>query len=217
MQHSRTLESSFQRLENPTPATDEALVDAVRAGCTAHFEELARRHNQRLFRAAFVLNDDEAEDVVQQAYVSVFEHLAQLAGHAKFSTWLTRIAVHEALARVRALATHRRRDRDFQAHGDGWQRGGRHDATPQSKIFQGELRQLLEVALDRLEECHRTVLVLRDVEGMSSLEVAECTGVRRSCACVCIALASKCACSWGARSTPPRRDLTPLQVNVARA
>jgi hypothetical protein len=88
------------------------LVDAVRAGCTAHFEELVRRHKQRQLRAAFVLNDDEAEDVVQQAYVSVFEHLAQLAGHA---------------------------------------------------------------------------------------------------------LASKGACSWGARSTPPRRDLTPLRVNVARA
>ena len=179
MHDSRTLEQSVQRPDNPTPATDEALVDAVRAGCTPLFAELVRRHNQRLFRAVrcIVLNDDEAQDVVQQAYVSAFEHLAQFAGHAKFSTWLTRIAVNEALARARTLTTHRRHDRDWQAFDDGWQRGGRHDATPESNAFQGELRQLLEVALDRLEACHRTVLVLRDVEGMSSREVAECTGV----------------------------------------
>jgi RNA polymerase sigma-70 factor, ECF subfamily len=179
MHNSRMLENSVQPPDSSTPATDEALVDAVRAGCTALFEELVRRHNQRLFRAVrcIVLNDDEAQDVVQQAYVSAFEHLAQFAGHAKFSTWLTRIAVNEALARARSIATHRRHERFFQAHDDGWQRGGRRDVTPEASAFQGELRQLLEVALDHLEACHRTVLVLRDVEGMSSREVAECTGV----------------------------------------
>lgn len=179
MHNSRILEKPGKPQASSTPATDEALVDAVRAGCTALFEELVRRHNQRLFRAVrcIVLNDDEAEDVVQQAYVSAFEHLAQFAGHAKFSTWLTRIAVNEALARARILATHRRHERSFHAYDDGWQRGGRPDVTPEASALQGELRQLLEVALDHLEAGHRTVLVLRDVEGMSSREVAECTGV----------------------------------------
>ena len=79
----------------------------VRAGETGLFEVIMRRYNQRLYRVArAILRDDaEAEDVTQQAYVNAYQHLHQFAGRAMFSTWLTRIAVHEALARAR------RRDR----------------------------------------------------------------------------------------------------------
>ena len=83
--------------------SDEAIVERLRRGEGALFEVLMRRHNQRLFRVArsIVRNDDEAEDVMQEAYVQAFAKLDQFEQRARFSTWLTRIAVHEALARVR--------------------------------------------------------------------------------------------------------------------
>ena len=83
------------------PLSDEEVVARVLAGETGMFEIVMRRHNQRLYRVARAIlrNDGEAEDVMQDAYVRAYEHLDQFAGRAKFSTWLTRIAVHEALAR----------------------------------------------------------------------------------------------------------------------
>src|SRR5512147_549573 len=83
--------------------TDEEIVARILAGETALFELIMRRYNQRLYRVAraIVKDEGEAEDVTQDAYVRAFEHLDQFAGRARFSTWLTRIAVHEASARVR--------------------------------------------------------------------------------------------------------------------
>src|ERR1043166_577942 len=82
---------------------DEEVVARVLAGETALFEILMRRYNQRLYRVSRVIlrDDGEAEDVMQDAYVRAYEHLNQFAGKAAFSTWLTRIAIHEALARKR--------------------------------------------------------------------------------------------------------------------
>src|SRR3954470_15654643 len=86
--------------QSPAPS-DEEVVARVLGGDTAAFELLMRRHNQKLYRVARAIlrEDGEAEDVMQDAYVRAYEHLDQFAGRAKFSTWLTRIAVHEALAR----------------------------------------------------------------------------------------------------------------------
>src|SRR5438876_9767653 len=83
------------------PLSDEEVVARVLAGETGMFEIVMRRHNQRLYRVARAIlrNDDEAEDVMQDAYVRAYEHLDEFAGRARFSTGLTRIAVHEALAR----------------------------------------------------------------------------------------------------------------------
>src|SRR5512140_2476516 len=87
----------------PGSLTDEEVVSRVLQGETPLFEVLMRRHNERLYRAArAILRDDrEAEDVIQEAYVNAYTHLAQFDGRAKFSTWLTKIAVYEALARAR--------------------------------------------------------------------------------------------------------------------
>src|SRR5438270_8308646 len=92
---------------------DEEIVRRVVAGDNAMFEILMRRHNQRIYRAvrAVLRDNDEVEDVMQQAYVNAYEHLDQFAGNAQFSTWLTRIAVNEALAR-------RRRRGKFLSEGD---------------------------------------------------------------------------------------------------
>jgi RNA polymerase sigma-70 factor (ECF subfamily) len=82
--------------------SDEEVVKRVLAGETALYEVIMRRYNQRLFRVArsIVRDPDEAEDVMQESYVNAYVHLGQFAGEAKFSTWLTRIAVHEALGRM---------------------------------------------------------------------------------------------------------------------
>src|SRR5256886_16216377 len=93
--------SAILQLANSAELTGEEVVTRILNGETALFEILMRRYNQRLYRVArSILRDDgEAEDVMQDAYVRAYEHLDQFAGRPKFSTWLTRIAVHEALPR----------------------------------------------------------------------------------------------------------------------
>src|SRR6478609_10432223 len=83
--------------------SDEAVIARIRAGEPWCFEILMRRHNRRVFRAtrAILKRDDEAEDVMQEAYVRAYEHLSDFRGEASFATWITRIAIHEALARKR--------------------------------------------------------------------------------------------------------------------
>jgi RNA polymerase sigma-70 factor (ECF subfamily) len=155
--------------------SDEEIVERVRAGETPLFEELMRRYNQRLYRAArsIVRDDLEAEDVMQHAYVSAYTHLDQFAGRARFSTWLTRIAVHEALARARRRARHSGVD-----GGDGDGRPGApvvdERPDPERQAQAAELGRLLESAIDDLPEIYRTAFVLREAEGLDTPEVAEC-------------------------------------------
>jgi len=89
-------------LAGTSALSDEEVVERVLAGDTALYEVVMRRYNTRLYRVARAIlkNDGEAEDVMQDAYVRAFQYLGQFAGRSKFSTWLTRIAVHEALARA---------------------------------------------------------------------------------------------------------------------
>src|SRR5512142_2497857 len=102
---------------NSDRLTDIEVVRRIRGGETALFEILMRRHNQRLYRVArsIVKDDSEAEDVMQEAYVNAYTHLHQFAERAQFSTWLTRIAVHEALARVRRQSRLTEFDEDGEA------------------------------------------------------------------------------------------------------
>src|SRR5437868_1324863 len=83
--------------------TEEQIVERVLAGDTSLFEVIMRRYNQRLYRAARAItrSDGEAEDVLQDAYVRAFQHLRQYRGESAFGAWLTRIAVNEAIARLR--------------------------------------------------------------------------------------------------------------------
>ena len=156
---------------------DEQVVRDVLAGKTAMFELLMRRYNERVYRAAraIVRDESEAEDVMQQAYVNAFTHLHQFNGSALFSTWLIRIAINEALARVR-------RKGRYEAFDDAPSTveplmSMNPSENPERQAFAGELRKLLESAIDGLPNGMREVFVLRDVEGMSTLEVAESLGV----------------------------------------
>jgi RNA polymerase sigma-70 factor (ECF subfamily) len=168
----------------PAPLTgqselqDEVVVSRVLAGETALFEILMRRYNQRLYRVSRVIlrDDGEAEDVMQDAYVRAYEHLNQFAGKAAFSTWLTRIAIHEALARKRRRGRMEELDA-LTADGDSMSILKSSAPTPEANTAQAEARQLLEEAIDRLPENYRTVLVLREVEEMSVADTAESLGV----------------------------------------
>jgi RNA polymerase sigma-70 factor, ECF subfamily len=152
---------------------DEEIVDRVKAGDTALYEIIMRRYNQRLYRVArSILHDDaEAEDVMQDAYVRAYQHLDQFAGRAAFSTWLTRIAVHEALSRLRR----RNRNQPLEEAGQDGKLSMNLAETspdPEESASRTELGQLLEEAVLGLPEPYRTVIMLRDVEGLSTAETA---------------------------------------------
>lgn len=155
---------------------DEDVVRRLRAGETGLYVLLMRRYNQRLFRIArAVLADDaEAEDVVQEAWVRAFEHLGRFDGRSLFATWLTKIALYEALAR------RRRRCRlvplDSERAGDERRTPppARQltEPSPEQRTSTGELRDALESAIHALPPALRVALVLRLVEGLSTSEAA---------------------------------------------
>lgn len=168
-----------QEIETARSAADLAdawLVARARAGEPEAFEQLMRRHNQRVYRVVrSVLRDEaEIEDVIQQAYVSAFTHLDQFEGIAAWSTWLCRIAINEALARCR----HRGRFVSYDALMDGgrtsehaaWLRAD--GADPERQAAEREMTALVEAAVDRLPDIYRSVLVMREIEGMSTNETA---------------------------------------------
>jgi RNA polymerase sigma-70 factor (ECF subfamily) len=158
--------------------TDEDVVERVRAGETALYEILMRRYNQRLYRVAFSIlrNDGEAEDVMQEAYVNAYQHLNQFTGAAKFSTWLTKIAVHEALGRVRRRGrTGGESSLDSNSYIMDSVRTG--IPNPERQAYDRELRVALEGAIAALPDSYRLVFVLRAVEGLSGAETAACLDI----------------------------------------
>jgi RNA polymerase sigma-70 factor, ECF subfamily len=159
--------------------SDEQVVQHVLAGETALYELLMRRYNQRLYRVARgILRDDlEAEDVMQEAYISAYQHLADFAGKAKFSTWLTRIAVHEALARSQKRSRFRPLESEQSSTRGDTQLIASNGRTPEEKVYDRELDRVLEKAILGLSEDHRLVFILRDIEEMSTEETADCLNI----------------------------------------
>lgn len=156
------------------PLSDDEVVARVLAGETSLFEIVMRRYNQRLYRVARAIlrNDGEAEDVMQDAYVRAYEHLDQFAGRAKFSTWLTRIAVHEALARQRRENRYQELEPMSENDGDPMDGFASMALTPEEQVSNSEIRSLLEKAVEKLPDAYRTVFVLRDIEEMSTTDTA---------------------------------------------
>ena len=156
--------------------SDAQVIERIRAGEGFCFEILMRRHNRRVFRAtrAILRRDDEAEDVMQEAYVRAYEHLAEFRGDASFATWLTRIAVHEALARARREQRVAPIEEHLQESENMLAKAHR---TPEQLVNDGELRSMLETAIDALPDDFRLVFVLRIVEQMSGAETAACLGI----------------------------------------
>jgi RNA polymerase sigma-70 factor (ECF subfamily) len=161
-------------LERSKALTDEEIIARVQAGERALYEIIMRRYNQRLYRVArAILHDDaEAEDVMQDAYVRAYTHLDQFAGRSAFSTWLTRIAVHEALTRLRSRNRHPQVD-VTEFDGEISMKTHSNSLDPEQSASTGQLREFLEEAVLNLPESYRTVIMLRDIEELSTAETAE--------------------------------------------
>ena len=162
--------------------TDAELVRRAQAGDLAAFEELVSRYEQRVYTQARRITGQEqdAEDVTQQAFLSALEHLADFRGEASFATWLTRIATHAALKIIRKrqglptmsleAATEEQETYGSIPHPEyitDWREG------PAELATHSETQRLIDTALAQLDEKHRLVFLLRDVEGMSVKETAE--------------------------------------------
>ncbi|HZT27837.1 MAG TPA: RNA polymerase sigma factor [Pseudolabrys sp.] len=163
--------------------SDQQLVERALTREEAAVRALTQRYNRRLFRIArSILRDDaEAEDVVQETYVRAFTGLDQFRGDAGFGTWITRIAMNEALGRLRR----RKPTVDWESYGQN-----RMPAEiihfpspmlgddPEKTMAQGEIRAILEDAIDELPDGFRSVFVARLVEGMSVEETADLFGLQ---------------------------------------
>ena len=159
----------------PGEISDEEVVRRVAGGERELFELLLRRYNQRVYRAvrAVLRNPDDIEDVMQQAYVSAYRHLHQFEGRASFSTWMIRIAIREASARNRKTLSHLQLVPELD--GETIMNDVREPSPdPEERAVTTDLMQHVEAEVAALPETYRSVLLLREVEGLSTEETAEC-------------------------------------------
>src|SRR5207253_10021807 len=155
------------------PVSDElALVQAAKGGDVAAFEELVKRYDRNVFRIAqhITQNREDAEDVVQDAFLKAYQNLGQFQGQSKFYTWLVRIAVNEALMKLRRRRPERMvsLDEDVKTEEDSlprevadWSR------NPEQQYSQAELREILTRRIQGLPPSFRTIFVLRAVERLT--------------------------------------------------
>lgn len=163
-------------VRSPQGFSDEELVARILGGDSHLYEVLMRRYNQRLFRVAVSIlhEQSEADDVIQETYVRAYQHLADFEGRAKFSTWLTRIAVHESLARARRSARFQSVEYIEDYNGDIMSPLTSSGHDPEQEASRRELSAVLEKAILGLPEDYRMILMMRHIEEMSTEETAEC-------------------------------------------
>lgn len=170
----------------PTPAPDSfderPFVERARAGDVAAFGELVSRYERKIFRLAKNItgSDEDAEDVLQEAFLKAFEHLDNFKGDSKFYTWIVRIAVNESLMKLRKRRSNKTISLDETLDtGDDtvareiavW------DGTPEDRFSQQEIRDILESAVQSLHPIYRAVFMLRDIDELSTEETAEALGI----------------------------------------
>lgn len=160
--------------------SDELLISRIKGGDTDLYEILIRRYNQRLFRIirGYLKNEHDVKDVMQSTYLKAFENLDQFREEARFSTWLIRIGINEALKKLK--------DRN---HGAGWNAvtspdkanltNGIETDNPEKKAIQHDMNKYLEQAIDTLPHKYRSVLIMRELEQMSTRETARSLEITR--------------------------------------
>lgn len=175
-----TLETAPEELLPPGLSADDelALVNRSRNGDSSAFSELVTRYERRIFRLAkrITQNDEDAEDVLQEAFLKAYQNLGSFQGNSKFYTWLVRISVNEALMKLRKRKTDKTvpLDEPMDTGEETVQREiAVWEGNPEDRYSQEELHGILEQAIDSLKPVYRTVFVLRDVEEMSTEETAE--------------------------------------------
>jgi RNA polymerase sigma-70 factor (ECF subfamily) len=165
------------------PVSEELmLVRAAKAGDMQAFEELVKRYDRNVFRIVqhITQNREDAEDVVQDAFLKAFRNLEQFQEQSKFYTWLVRIAVNEALMKLRRRRPERMisLDQEVETEDDSMPREvADWSPNPEQQYTQAELRDILGRTIQGLPAGFRMVFVLRDVEGLSTEETAEALGL----------------------------------------
>jgi RNA polymerase sigma-70 factor (ECF subfamily) len=163
-------------------ADELALVQAAKSGDLEAFSQLVKRYDRNIFRIAqhITHNEEDAQDVVQEAFLKAYTNLEQFQGNSKFYTWLVRIAVNEALMKLRR----RRADKTVSIDEDVETEDGSMprevadwSPNPEQLYGQSELGDILKKTIQGLSPGFRTVFVLRDVEGLSTEETAEMLGL----------------------------------------
>src|SRR5579871_5645925 len=163
--------------------TDEtAVVLQAREGDTRAFSELVRRYEGKIFRLAMHItqNREDAEDVLQETFLKAYEHLDQFQGNSKFYTWIVRIAVNQALMKLRRRKADKSvsLDEDIDTGEDTVTREiAAWDEDPEQRFSREELGEILSSSVDSLAPAYRSVFVLRDVEDLSTEETAEALGI----------------------------------------
>ena len=166
-----------------SPGFDEtALVARAKAGDADAFSELVQHYDRRVFRMAkqITQNDDDAADVLQETFLKSYTHLDEFQGNSKFYTWLVRIAVNEALMKLRKRRSDKTvpLDEPIDTGEDEMIREiAVWDENPEETYSRDELAQILDQAIQSLKPTYRTVFVLRDIEGLSIEETAEALGL----------------------------------------
>ncbi len=159
------------------PDNESALVAAAKAGDPAGFTALVGLYERKIFRLALNItqNREDAEDVMQDAFLKAYEHLDNFQGDSRFYTWLVRIAVNEALMKLRKRRPNQfsldepvETDDDFMPREiEDW------GPSPEQRYAQTQMREILNEAIAKLEPAFRVVFVLRDVEELSTEETAK--------------------------------------------
>jgi RNA polymerase sigma-70 factor (ECF subfamily) len=203
-------------MASATPVDDEAtLVAQLRAGDQAAFEQVVRAYGGRLLAVArrIVGSEEDARDVVQDAFMNAFRSLDRFEGNAKLSTWLHRIAVNSALMKLRTRK--RKPEQSIETMLPGFLEDGHHEERFQSwdepvdKLMErAENRALVRKQIDALPEGYRTVLVLRDIEGLDTEETANVLGLSVNATKFdCIAPARRCGRCWPPTSGARRHEM----------
>ncbi|HLJ26697.1 MAG TPA: sigma-70 family RNA polymerase sigma factor [Candidatus Angelobacter sp.] len=163
-------------------SSELALVQAAKKGDLEAFSDLVKRYDRNVFRIAqhITHNEEDAQDVVQEAFLKAYQNLGQFQGNSKFYTWLVRIAVNEALMKLRRRRTDRTVsiDEDVETEEGTMPREvADWGPNPEQLYGQSELGDILKKTIQGLPPGFRTVFVLRDVEGLSTEETAEMLGL----------------------------------------
>jgi RNA polymerase sigma-70 factor (ECF subfamily) len=175
-------EIRLMAVSSQTPVDESVLVTQSREGDARAFGELIRRYEGKIFRLAqhITQNREDAEDVLQETFLKAYEHLDQFQGNSKFYTWIVRIAVNQALMKLRRRKTDKSvsLDETIDTGEDTIVREiAAWDENPEQRFSREELREILDSAIQGLDPPYRSVFVLRDIEDLSTEETAEALGL----------------------------------------
>lgn len=167
--------------DNSVEYDDETLVAAARNGSPAAFEKLVERYKCRVFRVArtFTQNLEDAEEIMQDAFVQAFRNLSYFRGDSRFYTWLVRITINAGLMKLRRRRLHLLSIDDHLDGDDSVLLRALRDCgpTPEHRYFQQELRNILAASIGQLRPVYRTVFELRDIKGFSTEETSRALNI----------------------------------------